>query len=227
MQHSLIHSFIHSFIYHWHQLLWDLWLIYFPFSETSICAFTFIQKYGFWNNMINTWQSTCCIYKQAHHPFQCKDYSIITFSNEWQYDSWIMNWNTYGEKQLWPNLIHYARIYLQRLTKDVKKKQSALLVSWLIFEPDTSQIWSSTTHCTKTSDITMMTIYNIQIHTWKSSLDYIFLLFSTNSIKVIAVLTPAHYGIIYNAHYVTTNSGFSHKLGLKIFFSQSPLSSNR
>jgi len=33
-----------------------------------------------------------------------------------------MNWNTYGEKQLWPNLIHYARIYLQRLTKDVKKK---------------------------------------------------------------------------------------------------------
>jgi hypothetical protein len=158
--------------------------------------------------------------------FNAMTISLITFSNDWHHDSWIMNWNTCGKKQLWPNLIYYARIYLQRLTKNVKK-QSALLVSWLRFEPDMSQIWSSTTHCTKTSDITMMTVWNIQIHTWKFPSDYIFLLFSTNSTKVIAVLTPAHYGIIYKGHYVTTNSGFSHKLGLKIFNSQSPLSPNR
>jgi hypothetical protein len=68
-----------------------------------------------------------------------------------------MNWNRYGRKQLWPNLIQYARIYLQRLTKTMKK-QTALLVSWLRFEPDMSQIRSSTAHCINMSDITMMTV---------------------------------------------------------------------
>ena len=49
-------------------------------------------------------------------------------------------------------------------------------------------------------------------------MDYIFLLFSTNSMTVIAVLTLAHSGIKYNVYYVRSTSGFSRKVGLKIFF---------
>jgi len=48
--------------------------------------------------------------------------AVQTIQQQTEFDYWIMNWKIHGKKKSWPNLTHYARIYLERQRKNQTRR---------------------------------------------------------------------------------------------------------